>query len=150
MPQSLSKLYAHLVFSTKNRQPWLDDAVRSRVHAYMATTLRDLECPWVVVGGMPDHVHLLFDMGKKNAPVKLVEHVKRESSKFVKTLGHDYREFYWQRGYGMFSVSPTLLPEAESYVRHQAQHHQTRSFKDEFRALLNRYDIEYDERYVWD
>ena len=116
MPQALTKLYAHLIFSTKNRQPFLDDAIRPRVHAYLATIVRDFGSPWVVVGGVADHVHLLFDMGKMNAPVKFVEQTKRESSKFVKTLGESYQEFYWQRGYGMFSVSPTHRNEAETYV----------------------------------
>ena len=87
MPQSLTRLYAHLIFSTKHREPFLDEAIRPRVHAYLATIIRDLDSPWVVVGGVADHVHILFDMGKMVAPVKFVEEVKRESSKFVKTLG---------------------------------------------------------------
>ena len=107
MPQSLTKLYVHLIFSTKNREPFLDDEVRERVHGYLATVIRSVDSPYVVVGGVADHVHILFDMGKMHAPVKFVEQVKRESSKFVKTLGPQYRQFYWQRGYGMFSVSPT-------------------------------------------
>lgn len=112
MPQSLCRLYAHLVFSTKNRTPLLDEIIRPRVHAYLATLTRDLGSPWVVVGGVSDHVHLLFEQGKMHSPVKLVEQIKRESSKFVKTLADQYASFYWQRGYGMFSVSPTLLNEA--------------------------------------
>ena len=150
MPQSLTKLYAHLVFSTKNRQPFLDDSIQSRVHAYIATTIRNLDSPWVVVGGVADHVHILFDMGKKHAPLQFVEHVKRESSKFVKTLGDRYERFYWQRGYGMFSVSPMHRDEAEVYVRNQKEHHQKRTFQEEFRAMLAQYEIEYDEQYVWD
>ena len=114
MPQSLTRLYAHLVFSTKNRTPFLDEAIRPRIHGYLATVIRDLDSPWVVVGGTADHVHVLFDMGKMVAPVKFVEQVKRESSKFVKTLGAQYAEFYWQRGYGMFSVSPKDRDGAES------------------------------------
>ena len=109
MPQSFTKLFAHLVFSTKRRKPFLDDNVRPRVHGYLATVVRSLDSPYVVVGGVADHVHILFDLGKLHAPVEFVERVKRESSKFVKTLGQDYKDFYWQRGYGMFSVSPTHL-----------------------------------------
>jgi REP element-mobilizing transposase RayT len=150
MPQSLTKLYAHLIFSTKNRQPFLDDEVRPGVHAYLATVIRSLDSPWVVVGGVADHVHILFDLGKLRAPVEFVEQSKRESSKFVKTLGARYHDFYWQRGYGMFSVSPTLRDEAEEYVRNQEEHHRTRSFQEEFRAFLNRYGIAYHEQYVWD
>ena len=150
MPQSLTKLYAHLIFSTKNRQPFLDDAIRSRVHAYLATTIRDMDCPWVVVGGVADHVHILFDIGKMHAPVKFVERVKRASSKFVKTLGTEYQKFFWQRGYGMFSVSPILRDEAEAYVRNQEEHHRTESSQEEYWALLHRYGIAFDEQYGWD
>ncbi len=122
----------------------------ARVHGYLATVVRDLDSPFVVVGGVADHVHILFDMGKMHAPVEFVEQVKRESSKFVKTLGAKYKEFYWQRGYGMFSVSPTHCTEVEGYVRHQEEHHRKKSFQDEFREFLRRYGIDYDERYVWD
>ncbi len=150
MPQSLTKLYAHLIFSTKNRQPFLDTEIRPRVHAYLATAVRSLESPFVVVGGVTDHVHILFDIGKLHAPVEFVEQVKRESSKFIKTLGPQYSHFYWQRGYGMFSVSPTHVVDAEKYVRNQEIHHCERSFQEEFREFLLRYGIEFDERYVWD
>ena len=150
MPQSFTRIFAHLVFSTKNRQPFLDDSIRPRVHAYQATIIRDLGSPWVVVGGVAEHVHLLFDMGKLQLPVSFVEQVKRESSKFVKTLGSKYQRFYWQRGYGMFSVSPILRDDAEAYVRNQEEHHRNRTFQEEFRSLLNQYGIPFDEDYIWD
>jgi REP element-mobilizing transposase RayT len=150
MPQSLTKLYAHLIFSTKNRQSFLDEEIRPRVHGYLATIVRDLGSPWVVVGGVADHVHILFDLGKTRAPVEFVEQTKRESSKFIKTLGAKYKRFYWQRGYGMFSVGPAQRDEVEEYVRNQQEHHQARSFQEEFRAYLDRYGIRYDEQYVWD
>lgn len=150
MPQSFTKLYAHLIFSTKNRQPFLDETIRPRVHGYLATIVRSIDSPYVVVGGVADHVHILFDMGKMHAPVEFVERVKRESSKFVKTLGPRYGRFYWQRGYGMFSVSPTHLADVEEYVRTQQAHHEKRTFQEEYREFLDRYGIEYDERYVWD
>ncbi len=150
MPQSLTKIYAHLVFSTKNRQPILNEAIRPRVHAYLATLIRNLDSPWCMVGGVSDHVHILFDIGKKIAPVEVVEQVKRESSKFIKTLGTDYEKFYWQRGYGMFSVSPKDRDEAEAYVRNQEGHHQSRTFQDEYRAMLVQYGIDFDEQHVWD
>ncbi|MBM3998090.1 MAG: IS200/IS605 family transposase [Planctomycetes bacterium] len=150
MPQSLTKLYAHLVFSTKYREPFLDERIRSRVHGYLATVIRDLDSPWVVVGGVVDHVPILFDMGKMVAPVKFVEQVKRESSKFVKTLGTPYTKFYWQRGYGMFSVGPMDRDQAEHYVRNQEEHHRRTTFQDEYRSMLTRYGIEFDEQYVWD
>lgn len=150
MPQSLAKLYVHLVFSTKNRQPTLDVTIRPRVHAYLAQAVRDLGSPWVVVGGVADHVHFLFDFGRDQRPVDYVERAKRESSKFVKTLGDQHRGFYWQRGYGLFSVGPADRDAAEAYVRNQEEHHRTRTFQEEFRGLLQRYDVPFDERYVWD
>ncbi|TWT73859.1 Transposase IS200 like protein [Posidoniimonas polymericola] len=106
--------------------------------------------PQSLVGGVADHVHVLFDIGRLEAPAKLVEHAKRESSKFIKTLGAKCGSFYWQRGYGMFSVSPTHRDEVERYVRHQEEHHRTQSFQEEYRSFLDRYGIDYDERYVWD
>ncbi|MCA9037767.1 MAG: IS200/IS605 family transposase [Planctomycetaceae bacterium] len=150
MPQSLTQLYAHLIFGTKNRQPFIDDEIRPRVHAYLASMIRELDSPYVVVGGVADHVHILFDMGKLHTPVKFVEQVKRESSKFVKTISVKYKEFFWQRGYGMFSVSPTHKSDVETYIRNQEKHHRTKSFQDEFRAFLNRYGIAFNEQYVWD
>ena len=150
MPQSFTQLYAHLIFSTKNRVPLLDAEIRPRVHAYLATIIRDLDAPYVVVGGVADHVHILFDMGKLHAPVEFVEKVKRESSKFVKTLGAKYQKFYWQRGYGMFSVSPTQKDDVENYVRNQERHHRTKTFQEEYRGFLRRYGLPFDERHVWD
>ncbi|GIW97239.1 MAG: transposase [Pirellulaceae bacterium] len=150
MPQSLAQLYVHLIFSTKDRKPFLDDRIRPRVHAYLATVLRDLGSPHAVVGGVADHVHLLFDMGRRHAPADVVEKVKRESSKFVKTLGVRYAKFYWQRGYGMFSVSPTHREDAERYVRNQGEHHRVKTFQEEYLEFLKRYGIPYDERYLWD
>lgn len=150
MPQSLTKLYAHLIFSTKSRQPFLDYEIRPRVHGYLATIIRNLDSPWVVVGGVADHVHILFDMGKMHAPVEFVEQAKRESSKFVKTLGAQYKDFYWQRGYGMFSVGPAQRGEAEEYVRSQDEHHRSKTFQHEFRTFLERYGIACDEQHLWD
>ena len=150
MPQSLTQLYTHLVFSTKHRQPFLDEDIQTRVHAYLATIIRNLDSRYVVVGGVADHVHILFDMGKMHAPVEFVENVKRESSKFIKTLGAKYQNFYWQRGYGMFSVSPTHKNDVETYIRKQEEHHRQKTFQEEFREFLDRYGIEFNEEYVWD
>ncbi len=150
MSQSLTRLYAHLVFSTKNRRAWLDEKIRNRVHGYLATTIRDLDSAWVIVGGVADHVHILFELAKSVAPVRLVENVKRESSKFVKKLGDPYKKFCWQRGYGLFSVSPKDRDAAEHYVRHQEEHHRKQTFQDEYRKLLNSYNIEFFEQYIWD
>jgi REP element-mobilizing transposase RayT len=102
------------------------------------------------VGGVADHVHVLFDMGKMRAPVEFVEQAKRESSKFIKTLGAKYKDFYWQRGYAMFSVGPAYRDEAEAYVRNQEEHHRRKTFQVEIRAFFERYSVPYDEEHVWD
>lgn len=150
MPQSFCQIYIHLIFSTKERRRWLDDAIRPRVHAYLATLTRDCGSPYVLVGGSDDHVHMLADIGKKLLPVNLVGKVKQESSKFVKTLGKEYGAFYWQNGYGMFSVGPTHVEQVKAYIEDQITHHRKQTFQEEFRAFLERYSISYDERYLWD
>ena len=148
MSKSFTSLYAHLVFSTKDRKPYLDDTIRARVHAYLATVVRDMKSSYVVVGGVVDHVHILFEMNKSQAPIEFVEYLKRESSKFVKTLGPEYQHFYWQRGYSMFLVSPTQLEIAEQYVRYQEAHHRKKTFQEELREFLVRYGIDFDEQYA--
>ena len=150
MPQSHLQLYAHLVFSTKDRMPMIEKTIRPRVHAYLATLARELGAPYVVVGGVADHVHLLFDLGKEHGPVTFVGTLKKESSKFVKTLDERYGQFYWQRGYGMFSVSPTHREDVVAYIRNQEEHHRIVSFQEEYIGFLERYGMEYDERYIWD
>ena len=150
MPQSFCQIYVHAIFSTKNRHRWLDDTIRSRVHAYLATLTRNCGSPYVVVGGSDDHVHVLADIGKSVLPVDFIGKVKQESSKFVKTLGKEYGSFYWQNGYGMFSVSPTHVGDVKAYIENQAEHHQRKTFQEEFIAFLEKYHIAYDERYVWD
>ena len=150
MSQSLSQLYVHLVFSTKDRYPLLTVDLRERVHAYLATSLREMGSPYAVVGGVADHVHLLFEMGRIHAAKDFVEQLKRESSKFIKALQPRLNTFYWQRGYGIFSVSPTHRDDVVAYIHSQEEHHRNTTFQEEYRAFLNRYGITFDERYVWD
>lgn len=150
MAQSFVQIYAHLVFSTKLREPLLDAEIRPRVHGYLAQLVRGLGSPYVLVGGVEDHVHILFDMGKMHRPYEFPEHVKKESSKFIKTLGSRYRGFYWQRSYGLFSVSPTHRDDVAAYIAKQEEHHRTVTFQEELIGFLKRYGIEFDERYIWD
>ena len=150
MPQSLTQLYVHLVFSTRNRRQHLDDTIRPQVHGYLATLIRSLDSSYVVVGGVADHVHIFFELNKTHTPVEFVERVKRESSKFIKSLGPKYQHFYWQRGYAMFTVSPMHLEGVEQYVRRQEEHHHKTTFEEEFRHLLQRNNIKWNEQYVWD
>jgi len=150
MPQSLTQLAVHLVFSNRNREPFLDASIRPQVHGYLSAVVRNLESPWVVAGGVADHVHLLFELPKTRIPTEVVAVVKRESSKFVKTLSPGLESFQWQRGYGMFAVSPPHRNRVEAYIRNQEEHHRKRTFQEEYRAMLEQAGITYDERYVWD
>jgi putative transposase len=150
MGQSLSKLYVHLIFSTKGREPLLLGALRSQTHAYLATVLNNHDSPAVRVGGTGDHVHALFRLSKNRALADVVEQIKTSSSRWIKTQGRGLGGFHWQNGYGGFSVSPAELDEVVEYIDQQETHHQSSNFQDEYRRFLKRYGVECDERYVWD
>ena len=150
MPQSLSRILVHLVFSTKNRAPILNPEIRAELHPYLAVVLRDDGCPSLQVGGVEDHVHLLFGLSRTRTVAQVVEAVKTSSSKWIKTKGPAFSEFHWQAGYGAFSVSQSHADAAVRYIQNQGKHHKKVTFQEEFRELLRRYQIEYDERYVWD
>jgi len=150
MPQSLARLYVHLIFSTKHRKPLLSDGIRDSLHAYMATILRNDRCPAVLIGSVDDHVHILFDLARTVAVSQVVEEVKTSSSKWIKTQGAEFAAFAWQAGYGAFSVSESSVQAVRDYVANQREHHRVRSFQEEYRALLDKHGVAYDERYVWD
>ena len=151
MSQSLTQIYLHIVFSTKNRVPCLDDKpLRESLHAYLAGTTRNLESPSLIVGGVEDHVHLLCRFSKNLAVAVFIRELKRESSKWLKTKSSALCDFHWQKGYGAFSISPNHVKLLKDYIANQEEHHRRESFQDELRRLLRKYGIEYDERYVWD
>jgi len=150
MPQSLSKVIIHIVFSTKNREPWLDSAIRPRTHAYLATICRELGGEALRVGGVADHVHIVTTLPRTLSQAGLIEQIKKPSSKWIKALEARYRGFFWQRGYGVFSVGQSQLEAVLQYVQSQEEHHRTHTFQDEYRELLHRHNIEFDEQYVWD
>ena len=153
MPQSLNKVILHMVFSTKDRLPLIDAEIRPRLHAYMATILREIAPPQSQayrVGGVEDHVHIASSLPRTVTIAKLFEIVKKESSVWIKKQGAQYEKFHWQAGYGNFSVAPTQLDQLIRYIDNQEEHHKTVSFQDEFRSLLQKYNIKFDERYVWD
>jgi REP element-mobilizing transposase RayT len=120
------------------------------VHAYLATLCRDLGVDLVHVGGVADHVHIVATLPRTVSQAQLVEQMKKASSKWLKALDVRYRGFFWQRGYGAFSVSPSQLKAALQYVEAQVEHHRTRTFQEEYRELLRKHGIDFDERYVWD
>ena len=151
MPQSLAKIYLHVVFSTKNRQPFLQDPeLRAKTHAYLAGICRNLDSPSIRIGGIEDHVHVLCYLSRTSTISDLVRDLKRESSKWIKQQSPELRDFHWQDGYGAFSVSPSHVDGLKDYILGQEEHHRTESFQDELRRLLTKYDIEFDERYLWD
>ncbi len=150
MPQSLSKVILHVIFSTKNRESWLDSDVRPRMHAYLATICRDLGTDFVHLGGMADHIHIVTTLPRTLSQAELIERIKKASSKWIKTLDPRYRGFFWQRGYGAFSVSPSQLDSVLDYVNKQQEHHRAHTFQEEYRELLRRHGVDFDERYVWD
>ena len=150
MPQSLANVLVHLIYSTKNRHPWLTLEVRPALFAYQTGAFRELDSPAVVIGGERDHVHALFVLSRTRALSDVIEGVKRSSSKWLKTQGRALSDFQWQRGYGAFSVAQSQVRRVRQYIESQEEHHKTVSFQDEFRAFLQRYRVEYDEQYVWD
>ena len=151
MPQSFAQIYLHLVFSTKDRRPFLQDSdVQSELHAYLGGICRDVDCPSFIVGGVADHVHILCHLGRTITVADLVRELKRESSKWLKERFPQQAEFHWQSGYGAFSISPSHVPAVKEYIRTQEEHHRTVTFQDELRTLLTKYGVQWDERYVWD
>ena len=150
MPQSLSKLYVHLAFSTKHREPLLLAPLRTQIHAFLAAVLKNHDSPAVEVGGTSNHVHALFRLSKNRSPAEIVEEIKTSSSKWVKTQGKALVNLHWQNGYGGFSVSPGDVEMVAEYIAQQEAHHRAMTLQEEYRRLLESHGTEFDERYVWD
>lgn len=151
MPQSLAQVWIHIVFSTKERRPFLqDESFREEMFRMLAHHVKESKCVSASVGGHVDHVHLLVGMSRTITIAKLVENIKTETSKWAKKSGKGSSMFSWQSGYGAFSVSHSNRHDVDQYIRDQWEHHKKLSFQDEFRALCKRHEIEIDERYVWD
>src|ERR1700684_3240429 len=149
MVQPLTLVLVHIIFSIKNRSPFLQSTeVRSQAHAYLTGTLRALDCAPPEVGGVADHVHILCGLSRKISLSELVKNLKTSSSKILK--GKVHGGFGWQNGYGVFSVGQSASKSVFSYIADQEIHHRRMTFQDEFRALLNKHEIRFDERYVWD
>jgi REP element-mobilizing transposase RayT len=149
MPQSFAAMYAHLVWSTKNRTPAIRPAWASRLHEYVGGIIAGRGGVLVAAGGMPDHIHLLVSLGREWSLADLLRDVKAGTSKWVHDNFPEDHAFACQAGYGAFSVSVSNLAQVKRY-REQAEHHRRISYQDEFRALLRKHGLEWDERYVWD
>ena len=150
MSQSLARILVHLIFSTKNRDPVLTPEIRAELQPYLAVVLREDDCPSLQVGGVEDHVHLLFGLSRTRTVAQVVENVKTSSSKWIKTKGPAFAEFHWQAGYGVFSVSQSSVDAVIQYIQNQEEHHRKMTFQEEYRRFLKMYQVAYDEKYVWD
>ena len=151
MSQSLAKILVHIVFSTKDRRPYLrDGALRDEFHCYLGGILKEIGCQPIIVGGAEDHVHLLCALSRTRCAAEAVKEIKRGSSLWIKSKSDAIRDFGWQNGYGIFSIGYSQMPEVKSYIANEDDHHRRMTFQNEFRALLQRYEIEYDEQYLWD
>jgi len=152
MPQSLSQVYIHMVYSTKNRKPWLgDEGLRDELFKYLATILRDnVDSPALIINGVEDHIHALLRLSRRFAIMQVVQESKTETSKWLKRRCSAGKDFAWQAGYGTFSVSASLVEQVRKYIGNQAEHHQRMTYQDEFRELCRRHAVELDEQYAWD
>jgi putative transposase len=150
MPQSLSNILIHLIWSTKDRHPWLKSGIREKTHAFLAGAVRQMDCEAYRVGGVADHVHLAVRLSRTLSVADLVKEVKTASSKWVKTQDASLPDFAWQQGHGVFSVGMSQKETLLRYIDTQEEHHRTRTFQDEYRDFLTKYGIDFDERYVWD
>ena len=150
MSQSLANNYIHIVFSTKHRAPFIQAPYEQELHGYLGGICNNMECNPIKIGGYTDHIHLLCMLSKKIALMKLLEEVKSHSSKWMKTKDESLKNFYWQDGYGAFSINSTEVDKVTKYINNQHEHHKEIIFQDEYRAMLKKYKVKYDERYVWD
>jgi REP element-mobilizing transposase RayT len=150
MPQSLARIYIHLIFSTKYRTRWIPDDVRPALHAYMAAILKDQSCLPVCINTEPDHAHLLFELGRMVRLGTAVGQVKKGSTIWLRSNIQTMEPFRWQSGYGAFSVGRHELPGVMRYIRNQREHHKGSGYEAEFRSICRKYGIQWDERYVWD
>ncbi|MDQ6786703.1 MAG: IS200/IS605 family transposase [Acidobacteriota bacterium] len=150
MPQSLFKMLAHIVFSTKNRADLIAPEIENGLFGYMHGIVENNAAKLIVANGTANHVHLLVSLPKKIDIPELIGDIKRDSSSWIKKQNVNFSNFYWQKGYGAFSIGQSQIETVINYIKRQKEHHKKQDFKDEFRVLLHKYEIEYDERYVWD
>jgi putative transposase len=150
MSQSLSNVLLHIIFSTKNRCPFIDEAIESELHSYIASTTSSHGSYAYKIGGISDHIHLLVTLPRTLSISDLLEEIKKNSSKWIKTKSQKYADFAWQKGFGVFSVSTSRANAVVTYISNQKEHHQAQSFQDEYRQFLQLNSIPYDEKYVWD
>ncbi|MCD9186804.1 MAG: IS200/IS605 family transposase [Pyrinomonadaceae bacterium] len=150
MPHSLFKVLIHIVFSTKNRADLITSDIEDSLYAYIGGIIKNNNSKLIAAGGTANHIHLLVSIGKKTDVPDLIGDIKRDSSSWVKKQDTKFANFYWQKGYGAFSIGQSQVLMVVNYIKKQKEHHHKQSFEEEFRALLKKYELEYDEKYVWD
>ena len=150
MPQSLANIPVHCIWSTKDRQPFIKTEIEKELFSYMASIFREYESPALTINGTENHVHSLTILSRKITVAKLIEEVKKSSSKWIKTKGVFYKKFYWQNGYAALGLGQSNIEALKSYIASQKEHHRHKTFQEEYIDFLTKYNIAYDERYVWD
>ena len=149
MVQSLSKLFVHIIYHIKNTAVKIRTEDKDALYAYIGAIIKDKDSIPILINGVDDHVHVLCVMSKNITLAKLVEEIKGNSSRWIKTLNPYYKKFAWQGGYGGFSVSPTLYDKTKKYIENQEKHHKKITFQEEYLLFLKEYNVEYDEQYLW-
>ena len=150
MPQSLVKNYIHIVFSTKHREDFIDEKIEKELFSYIAAICKDFESQALQIGGTNNHIHILCLLSRKIPLMKLIQEIKAHSSKWIKTQGKKYENFFWQSGYGAFSIDEKRLSSIIKYIKNQRSHHENYKYEDEFIEILEKHNIEYDKKYLWD
>lgn len=150
MGQSLVQNYVHIVFSTKHREARIYPPYEQELHTFIGGVCKALDCPVLIVGGYTNHIHILCMLSKKLALMTLVQKIKTQSSKWIKTKDKQFANFFWQNGYGAFSVNPSEIDVVINYIKNQHERHRKKGFKDEYRSFLKKYKVEYNEDYVWE
>ncbi len=150
MSQSISQVLLHIIFSTKNREPFIQPEVKDELYAYIVSISSDLGCYIHEIGGAKDHFHIACNLSRTISISKFLEEIKKPSSKWIKTKGIPYQNFSWQNGYGIFSLGMSQLSSVKKYIVEQEKHHQFKSFKEEYLEFLKKYKVKYNERYLWD
>jgi len=150
MANTYTSLHYHFVFSTKNRERWISQEIEIRVWSFMGGIARENKIIPLMIGGVDDHVHLLLIAPATLSPSKIAQLIKGGSSAWIHSTFENLKSFKWQDGYGAFSVSKSSIPDVTEYIRSQRDHHRTRTFQEEYLAFLQRHEVQYDERYLWD
>jgi putative transposase len=150
MANTFTQIYIHLVFATKERCPMLIDQNQKQIYAYLVAKAKENECYVKAIGGMNDHIHMLITLNPKHSVSEIVKVLKGSSSHYINEMKVSPRHFEWQTGYGAFSVSQSSVSKVASYIRTQEEHHKKVSFTDEFLALLKKYEIKFDSKYLFE